>query len=120
MLQDKSAPAASEPAGMAPARKHWSPSKKRQYAVEMKAKGFRAVDVAAKLGVSQQRVHQYSYEAAGKKSPAKKATSPAKHAGSLHRLALKVQRGTVEAMGSEVNDYLTDVLLLCREILREG
>jgi predicted transcriptional regulator len=124
MLQDKSAPAASEPAGMAPARKNWSPSEKRNYAVNMRAEGYKAADIAVKLGVSQQRVHQYVYEA--EKRP-KKGTKSKKariekvrHAGSFHRLALKVQRGTVAAMQSEVNDYLMDVLLLCQEILREG
>jgi predicted transcriptional regulator len=119
MLQDKSEPAASEEA-LAPARKNWPPAKKRQYAVDMKAKGFSAAEIAGKLGVSTQRVHQYTYEAAKKPKKAKKPTPGMKHAGNLHRLALKVQRGTLNAMQVDVNDYFLDVLLLCREILRES
>jgi uncharacterized protein YjcR len=83
--------------------------------------GMPATEVAAKMGVSQQRVHQWKYERASRQSRGgkeQKAAEPKKVAFHESRMAQKVQRGAIQMMQTEgATDFLVDVILLTKAML---
>jgi hypothetical protein len=84
--------------------------------------GMRAPEVAAKMGVSQQRVHQWKYERAAreKRKPGRALVVVPDKKIPIHdyRMATKVQRGAIAMMQTEgATDFLVDVILLTKAIL---
>lgn len=88
--------------------------------------GMTAAQVAAKMGVSQQRVHQWKHERMkrqGKDRKGRKVVAVAPERGvPLHhyRIAQKTQRGAIAAMQTEgATDFLIDVILLTKAVMQE-